>query len=488
MNFSVQQVAALMEIAAVASIGVYTLFSLHHGALSALRGRDNEHGPLAAVTAMLAGFGVGNLWLIRSTSVADAVPAQTLLLIVTSLAIGPFARLCAVLEGRRDRFFERIAQIYGRVCLIFAACGLGVDPARPVPDWYPGAAVPPQAALTSIAFGLSLGVLVLLLYAWAIALHNARADPDAVVFVFGAGLVLMSVGWDVLAPTVWGAAVPRLTLFAPIPAVLMMSWASIGRFARIDVELAKRTRELASSYDRVRLAQQELVRKEQLAAVGELSAVIAHEVRNPLAVIRNAVAGLRRTEERRSDTDTLLEVLDEEADRLNRLVEDLLAYSKPAAPDRVPVDLGEHVARAVDLACEGQSHRRNIDFQIRVASGQWVVNADPGLLRHALINIVDNAMHAMPEGGTIVIRCRAVAHRDQPAVAVDFLDEGIGMDTLVRRRARDPFFTTRESGTGLGLAIVDRVARVHRGKVEIDSRRGFGTTVTLVLPVEPVDS
>ena len=88
----------------------------------------------------------------------------------------------------------------------------------------------------------------------------------------------------------------------------------------------------------------------------------------------------------------------------------------------------------------------------------------------------------MPLGGTLTVSCRNTEADGRDHVAVDFHDTGEGMDTLVRSRARDPFFTTRQTGTGLGLAIVERVARAHGGRVEIESRHGMGTTVSLVVP------
>ncbi|MCA9601814.1 MAG: histidine kinase, partial [Myxococcales bacterium] len=228
----------------------------------------------------------------------------------------------------------------------------------------------------------------------------------------------------------------------------------------------------------------EIVKTEQLAAVGELSAVIAHEVRNPLATIKNAVAGLRRSELRPEDGETLLEILDEETDRLNRLVDDLLAYAKPISPETSAVDLPQLVGHAVELAAAGNRDISHVEIELDLGQPCDPVEGDQALLRHALINIVDNALQAMPNGGTLTVSCRNATADGRPHVAVDFHDTGEGMDTLVRSRARDPFFTTRHGGTGLGLAIVDRVARAHGGRVEIESRHGQGTTVSLVIPCE----
>ena len=107
---------------------------------------------------------------------------------------------------------------------------------------------------------------------------------------------------------------------------------------------------------------------------------------------------------------------------------------------------------------------------------------DANLLRQVFDNLIDNAVQAMASGGVLTIRVRAVTEDGTDGLAVDIIDTGEGMDTQVRSRARDPFFTTRPSGTGLGLAIVDRIVEAHGGHLAIDSRAGEGTTVTVFLP------
>src|SRR5690606_11573366 len=135
----------------------------------------------------------------------------------------------------------------------------------------------------------------------------------------------------------------------------------LRRFVRTADELGRRTEELRRSYSNLRLTQEELVRKEQLAAVGELSAVIAHEVRNPLAIIKNAVSSLRRPTLRPSDRGVLLGILDEEVDRLNRLVRDLLAYARPVEPRGQPVDLERIVEETVKTALTGHEDPESIE-------------------------------------------------------------------------------------------------------------------------------
>lgn len=245
------------------------------------------------------------------------------------------------------------------------------------------------------------------------------------------------------------------------------------------VALEERTRQLAQSYSDLRETQEELVRKEQLAVVGELAAVVAHEVRNPLAVIANAVAGLRKPSLAHDDRVTLLGILEDETSRLNRLVSDLLRYARPVNVQRSQVMLDDLLERALRFT-QGTS---GVTVEKMIDSEHARIWGDPSLLRQVFDNLVDNAVQAMPLGGNLSIRVGASQEDGVEGVSVIVGDTGEGMDTIVRARARDPFFTTRPSGTGLGLAIVDRIVEAHAGHLLIDSRAGEGTTVTVFLPI-----
>jgi len=248
---------------------------------------------------------------------------------------------------------------------------------------------------------------------------------------------------------------------------------------RRTTELRTRTRELRRSYEDLRTAQEELVKKEQLAVVGELAAVIAHEVRNPLAIIANAVAGLRKQAISREDHETLLGILEEETTRLNRLVTDLLRYARPVNVQRSHFMLGDLLERALSFA---RTKRKTIQVELKRESHEGGLWGDANLLRQVFDNLIDNAVQAMGSSGTLTVRMRSESAHGVSGIAVDIIDTGEGMDTQVRSRARDPFFTTRPSGTGLGLAIVDRIVDAHGGQFAIDSRAGEGTTVTVFLP------
>jgi signal transduction histidine kinase len=244
--------------------------------------------------------------------------------------------------------------------------------------------------------------------------------------------------------------------------------------------LRQRTAELRHSHQELEVMQDELVKKQQLAAVGELAAAIAHEVRNPLAVIVNAIAGLRRARLSEEDRHTLLGIVDEETARLNRLVSDLLRFARPVSLKRAAVSLVELAYRSQAAA---PSHCA-VEAIIPDDPDLQTVWVDPGLFRVVFDNIVDNAHQAMPEGGTVRIVASRAELAGKPAVRIQIRDTGRGMDPEVAQRAVDPFFTTRPSGTGLGLPIVTRIIEAHGGQLSIETEQGVGTSVTLLIPME----
>jgi len=241
------------------------------------------------------------------------------------------------------------------------------------------------------------------------------------------------------------------------------------------------TSRLSAAQNALQSAESAAVEKEQLAAIGELSAMIAHEIRNPLTIIMNAVTTLRRKETSQEDRSTLLAILEEESDRLNRLVGDLLNYARPVSLHVQEVELREVVERALGLVPE------QTDLEVELVEKEPVgkVMGDANLLRQVFENLILNAAQAMSrEGGVLSVRIARSVEHATTGVDVVVEDTGEGMDTSVRDRALLPFFTTRPSGTGLGLAIVARFVRAHGGKLEIKSAAGKGTSVRVFLPRE----
>ena len=247
-------------------------------------------------------------------------------------------------------------------------------------------------------------------------------------------------------------------------------------------ELRHATDELTSSYLELSVVQEELFRKRQLASVGELAASIAHEVRNPLAVIVNAAANLKRPSLGPADRNTLFQIIEEEITRLNKIVTELLRYARPVnvhREDIVLADLLKGFGENLDPAYK-------LDVDISEDPDVDTVWADASLLKLAIQNLVDNCRQAMPNGGTIAIAATSARALGVPGVRIEVSDTGHGMDSHTLHRALDPFFTTRPSGTGLGLPITGRIVEAHGGEVDVRSLAGKGTTVSLFIPAKRV--
>ncbi|MCC6900833.1 MAG: hypothetical protein IT377_17775 [Polyangiaceae bacterium] len=297
------------------------------------------------------------------------------------------------------------------------------------------------------------------------------------LFLFGAGAndILMVTG--VVPPTL--LVLPHafmLYAFAVASTLVLRYRLTVGELDQAKSHLELAAEELRVSHAELREAQTTLETKEHLAAVGELAASIAHEVRNPLAIISNAVAGLRRVEPGGSDHRVLLHIVEEEAGRLNQLVTDLLRFARPVTLRPTTVDLAE----LAQVVSQGPGSGR-----LELHADPIRVEADESLLRVALSNLVDNARQASAEGARIDIHVRELHSAGAREVCIEVRDRGGGMTEEVRVRACDPFFTTRPSGTGLGLAIVQRIIRAHGGRLELESDLGHGTTARLVVPAEP---
>jgi signal transduction histidine kinase len=253
--------------------------------------------------------------------------------------------------------------------------------------------------------------------------------------------------------------------------------AAIANQLAVAVENARLYDDLRHSYLELARAQAQLVQRERLAALGELSAVVAHEVRNPLGVIFNSLGSLKRLLKPEGDARMLLDIVGEEADRLNRIVGDLLDFARPSTPALRPEALDRLLEDAVGAAV---AENRDVLVERDIELGLPPVSIDARLMRQAVLNVAVNAVQAMPRGGTLVVRAR----RDGAWARVEIRDSGPGIPDEIRHRIFEPFFTTKASGTGLGLAVVKRIVEGHGGEVAVASDPGSGAAFTIRIPLE----
>lgn len=237
------------------------------------------------------------------------------------------------------------------------------------------------------------------------------------------------------------------------------------------------TAALQLTSSRLALAQAELVKRERLAALGELSAVVAHEVRNPLGVLFNALSRLRRITGPNDEARALLEVMNEEAERLDAMVTDLLDFARPYQARRVPASLPNVVAAALE-AVRGAAGEKTRAVQFEVRGELPVTEIDPQLVRQAVVNLVTNAVQVSQGRRPIKVELCPVSSE---VVRLEVTDDGPGVAPELRERIFAPFFTTRAKGSGLGLAVVQQVAEAHGGRVSVRPAEQYGSVFSLEL-------
>jgi PAS domain S-box-containing protein len=247
---------------------------------------------------------------------------------------------------------------------------------------------------------------------------------------------------------------------------------------RLTEELARQVASLEAATRELRHNQERMVRAERLTAIGEMAARVAHEIRNPLVAIGGfARSLLLRSGETDPATRESLEIIVNEVRRLESIVKEVLEFSRPAPPKIGSVPLRRVAEEALDLLGWELDHA-GVVGRVEEAPATPSASADGDQIFHAVINLLRNAVHAMPQGGSLTVRLRGVPHGVEMAVG----DTGVGMPADVLAHAMEPFFTTKTNGSGLGLTIASQIARDHSGELRIDSREGEGTTVTLRLP------
>jgi signal transduction histidine kinase len=253
-------------------------------------------------------------------------------------------------------------------------------------------------------------------------------------------------------------------------------------------EIGDLARAFADMTDQLRSIQGKLVQSEKLASIGEMSAAVAHGLRNPLASLRAAAQFALKRPDSPASREQLSAIIDE-VDRLDRRITHLLAFSRPAPfhPTREGVtQLVEGVLPAFTQLLD----QRKVELRLDLPADLPDVRVDPVQLDQTLIEIVSNALDAMPHGGRLGItgRREPVSSGGAEGIVLEISDTGIGIPDHAMPRITQPFFTTRPEGTGLGLAIAKRYVEQNGGRLEITSQAGQGTTVRVRLPVAEAGS
>lgn len=467
---------ALMCVAGL-HLATAAFVTMHH----ARRPNETEFLPFAGICFSQAVSAVGVAIITDAPDHHAALIGQQIQFLGAVMALGAFGLLAGRITDASLGIAPRVIQGWAVIATLAILCGYYFDVAPRAPRTFGFAWAPDyqEARISAVGFTLTWIIAPVALY----TLRKIQQRPNMPV-----GPVEFWVSFVLTTVAFWNDTLVRFgplrSIYITEIATLVMALNANGRLRRrfqaTTDELVVRTAELELSTLELDQMHSQLQRRQQLAAVGEFSAVIAHEVRNPLAIIKNAIAALRRTADSTTEPE-LLAILDEEVTRLQRLVSDLSTYTRPIVPALASTPLEPLVQQLIARVRTANESMNRVTIQLSIEPGAEHVYGDADLIEMAVANVLANAAQASREGGTITIEARPCHNEQDHCIDLRIRDNGSGMSAEIAAKAKEPFFTTRSTGTGLGLAIVDRVMRAHNGRFDIESSHD-GTCITLRFP------
>jgi signal transduction histidine kinase len=342
-------------------------------------------------------------------------------------------------------------------------------------------AVAAALAVFALDVWLPLGVAVPALYLGVVLLGLWSPHRRfALVTALGCGLLTLLapfVSWGG-RPPVWIETLNRPLMLVPLllGALLLVRYRTMARrLARQEAEAAEERRLAEEAQRTAELARW---RAESLARLGEMAAIVAHEVRNPLAGIKGVLQVVGRRLEPGSDEQRVLQEAAARLDSLQSLTEELLLFARPRPPEPAPLALAMLAREASALLRSDQGFA---DLEVEITGDGGELAADPQQLRTVMANLLRNAAEAMGGRGRVVVAIGGTGD----GVELRVTDRGPGVTPDERERIFEPFYTTRAHGTGLGLAIVKRVVEAHGGTIELEVAEGGGACFRVRLPHVP---
>lgn len=231
----------------------------------------------------------------------------------------------------------------------------------------------------------------------------------------------------------------------------------------------------------IRSLQMAIARADRMKELGEMVAMVAHEIRNPLGGIKGFASLLERDLKDQPELQTMAHHIVEGTDNLSHLVSTVLNYAKPLKPEIEWIELNELVKDLSEYILADPQLNQQLTINIESTAKKLIAPIDPTLIRSALLNLMVNAIQAMPNGGTLSLSLRT----SNDLAFISIKDTGVGIPEDHISKLYTPFFTTKPDGNGFGLAEVLKILRVHGGEIEVSSKVGEGTCFTIKLPLKP---
>lgn len=246
---------------------------------------------------------------------------------------------------------------------------------------------------------------------------------------------------------------------------------------------AKEVRELSSAFNQLSIdleqSRQQVVRTAKLAVVGEMAAIMAHEVRTPLGILQTTAQMLQWETALSAEGKEMTQMIIEESTRLNRLISTLLDCARPRQPNMQTYDIHIIIQRVLDLL-NAQAQKKSIQIECCLMEQKALLECDQELLVQVFLNLLLNAIQILPVAGKIQL---STEYRDQKTIQIRINDNGPGITLENRAQLFDPFFTTRDGGIGLGLTVTQQIVAVHGGQIWADDGKLGGACFILVLPI-----
>ena len=242
--------------------------------------------------------------------------------------------------------------------------------------------------------------------------------------------------------------------------------------------LSNQMRKLEQAYQRLEETQDRLVRSEKLAAIGEVAAHVAHEIRNPLVTIGGFARSILRTIGPEHRCTKAAQIIVDEVVRLEKILANVMDFTKPSTPWYSPTDINQVLDQTLTLLTH-EIETRRVTVSKNYANDLAQVQVDAEQLKQAFLNILKNAAESIDQQGRIVI----TTHREHNEVRISIQDTGKGMTPEVQEKLFSPFFTTKEDGTGLGLALTQKIIENHGGRISVSSKLNVGTVFNIFVPV-----
>lgn len=290
--------------------------------------------------------------------------------------------------------------------------------------------------------------------------------------------------WD---PSWWYWHIIKLIIFAGLVVGLTHGFTrTFNELHKSRKNLTQIINELKHAYKNLKDTQDELMESAKLASVGKLAATIAHEIRNPLGAIKNSVGIFKHHKQVMDEDKEILDIVDNEIARLNRIITDFLDFAKPSLSEKSFTNLNNLIDETLYLLFANNGDNPAIKISKYFDKELPGVFVDRDAIKQCLWNIFINSIHAMPNGGTLSVKTqRFPKDRDgRPCedVAITIADNGTGMSEETLSNAFQPFFSTKTRGTGLGLSIAQRIINQHDGCISVSSSMGEGTLAQISIP------